>query len=68
EFQLPQSTNVKLTVFNILGEKVTEILNEELEAGFYSFYFDGKYHSSGVYIYQLKTSGFTQARKMILTK
>lgn len=68
EFQLPQSTNVKLTVFNILGEKVTEILNEELEAGFYSFYFDGKYHSSGVYIYQIKTPGFTQARKMILTK
>lgn len=68
EFQLPQSTNVKLTVFNILGEKVTEIFNEELEAGFYSFYFDGKYHSSGTYIYSLQSDYYNAIRKMILLK
>ncbi len=68
EFQLPQSTNVKLTVFNILGEKVTEILNEELEAGFYSFDFDGKYHSSGTYIYSLQSDYYNAIRKMILLK
>ncbi|MGD8778474.1 MAG: DUF4983 domain-containing protein [Ignavibacteria bacterium] len=75
-FALPISANVKLAVYNILGEKVTELINEELNAGYHSVEWNSVVScnvASGIYVYQLTASGsngnqFVQTKKMMLIK
>ena len=68
EFQIPTTSNVNLTVFNVLGEKIREIVNEKLDAGYYGFVFNGENQSSGTYIYSLNSENYTASGKMILLK
>jgi len=68
KFNIPKSGNVKLVVYDILGKEVESIVNENLDAGYYSFDFDASGLSSGVYIYKIETEGFTDVKKMILVK
>ena len=77
KFSIPQNeigetSNVKIIVFDILGNKVATILNKELSVGSYEIEFGamiGNRHLvSGIYFYQLRTSGFVQAKKMILMR
>jgi hypothetical protein len=68
KFALPKYSNIKLSVYDILGREVTNILNGNFEAGYYEINFDGANISSGIYFYQLKTSDFTDVKKMILNK
>lgn len=67
-FDLPNSGNVKLDVYNLLGEKVVSLLNGELSAGHHSFNFDASNLAAGAYIYTIKTSKFVESKKMILLK
>jgi hypothetical protein len=59
---------VTLKVFNILGNEIATLVNEELPAGEYELEFDATGLPSGVYFYQLKTNGLTEAKKLILLK
>ncbi len=69
EFGLKESANVKLTVFNILGEMVSELLNCRLEAGYHKAEFDAGNFASGVYIYRLEVKDkFNAIKKMIVLK
>ena len=68
KFNIPFDSNVKLNVFNILGEEVAELLNENLSAGHYNIKFNASKLNSGIYFYKLETNKFTQMRKMILVK
>ena len=74
KFAIPSESYVKLTIYNALGEVVTEIINGYLNAGFHEVYFDSKNLSSGVYFYSLDASTFTESksfhsvRKMLLIK
>jgi hypothetical protein len=68
KFDLPKSTVVKLSIFDILGREVTKILDGNFEAGSYELSFDGSKLSSGIYFYQLQTSEFNDVKKMILSK
>lgn len=56
------------TITNSLGELVKELVNEVKEAGNYSVLFDASSLSSGMYIYKLRVSEFTEDKKMILLK
>ncbi len=67
-FTLPQSTNVKLSVFNLLGEKVAELVNEFKSSGFYEVDFNGSDLTSGMYLYRLEAGEFVTTRKMTLIK
>ena len=67
-FSIPQSGNVKLLVYNILGEQVAELINGFKEEGNHSVKFDASSLNSGLYIYKLETNGFTQYKKMTLIK
>lgn len=68
-FGLPEKGIVKLSLFNIIGEKVMEILNGEFTAGAHSVIVDGSQLSSGVYIYKLSVEGkYSAVKKMILLK
>lgn len=71
-FGLPARTWVQLKVYDMLGNEIANLIDEEKEAGYYSVDFSATSGAtnlpSGVYIYQLAVPGFTQARKMVLTK
>jgi hypothetical protein len=68
DFTVPEKQMVSLRVYNTLGELVSELVNEEREAGSYSVIFDASRLPSGVYIYRLQTSSFASNKKMTLLK
>ena len=68
KFALPKAAKVTLLVYNLLGEKIATLLNEDKEAGFYNVQFDASSFSSGVYIYRLTTEDFIKTMKMNFIK
>lgn len=72
KFSLPENAKIAINIYNILGEKVTTLLNEELNAGFHQVNFNtnsaGYSLASGMYIYTIETKNFSQVKKMILMK
>jgi hypothetical protein len=67
-FTLGEASNVKLTVYNILGQKVATLVDSHLGAGAHSVQFDARSLSSGVYFYRLDASDFVSIKKMMLLK
>ncbi|HRP91629.1 MAG TPA: choice-of-anchor D domain-containing protein [Ignavibacteriaceae bacterium] len=67
-FAAPVSGNVKLTIFNSLGESVESLQNGFLEAGFHKVSWDASKYSSGVYYYRLESENFNSVKKMIVLK
>jgi len=67
-FTIPMTTHVRLDIYNILGQKVAELVNSTMSAGTYKISFDASKLSSGVYLYRLETNNFTSVKKMILSK
>jgi len=67
-FSLAEAGVVKMAVYDMLGQKVSVILDEFREAGYYSMTFNASDLPSGTYFYTLETSKFRQTKKMILTK
>jgi len=68
EFNLPKQSNVRVDVFNTLGQQVKSLVNGEFSAGEHSVKFDAGALSSGVYFYRLQTGDFLEIKKMILTR
>jgi photosystem II stability/assembly factor-like uncharacterized protein len=67
-WQLPVDAFVSLKVYDILGNVVATLVNEEKAAGSYQTEFNASNHSSGTYIYRLQAGNFVQTRKMILLR
>lgn len=67
-YQVPKTANVQLIIFNMLGQKVAELVHKKQEPGSYSVEWDASSMSSGVYIYQLRTEKITFTKKMLLIK
>jgi len=68
EFSLPEASNVKLAVFNILGQQVAELINEVKNAGTHQIQWNASNLSSGMYIYSLQANGNVVTKKMTLLK
>ncbi len=68
EFSVPKQEKLSLTVYNILGQNVAQLLNNEMAPGHHSITFDASRLSSGVYFYQLLGDHVNITKKMILTK
>jgi len=74
QYEIARNVAVELTVFNLLGQKIRTLVNENKVAGFYAVNWDGKNDrglpvSSGVYLYELKAGkDFKQVQKMLLLK
>lgn len=68
QYSLPKSGLVNLSIFNLLGEKVKELVNEQKEPGTYTVNFNASNLNSGLYFYKIETDGFIQTRKMMLLK
>jgi plastocyanin len=67
-FVIPTSGLVNLKVFNILGNEITTLLNEQLFAGEHTVPFNAQGLSSGIYFYALTANGFTITKEMVLLK
>ncbi|MBK8130612.1 MAG: T9SS type A sorting domain-containing protein [bacterium] len=72
-FDLPEAIHAELKVFNILGQEVVTLVDDVRAAGAYRVLWDGKNAAgltvaSGVYVYQIKTPNFTDAKKMMLIR
>jgi FtsP/CotA-like multicopper oxidase with cupredoxin domain len=67
-FNLPVASNVKLEIFNILGQKVAILIDDDMEAGRHSVTWDGSSSASGVYFYRLQADQFVDKKKMVLMK
>ena len=68
KYSLPEVSKVSLTLFNLLGEEVTTLVNEEKLAGNYTVEFDATNLPSGVYFYKIQAGSFIETKKMILLK
>ncbi|MEN8191669.1 MAG: T9SS type A sorting domain-containing protein [Bacteroidota bacterium] len=67
-FSIPTSGVTTLKVFNVLGQEVAELVNNELAAGNYKYEFDASQLTSGVYFYQMQSNQYSEVRKMMLLK
>ena len=67
-YQIHETGMVTLKIYDVLGNKVTTLVNEEKIAGNYEINFNAGNLSSGLYIYQLKSGNFIQTKKMMLLK
>jgi hypothetical protein len=67
-FALSESGNIKLTIYNIVGEQVAVLVDDFKEKGVHTFNFDASSLNSGIYVYKIEANGFAQARKMTLVK
>ena len=63
-----RNLNVVLKVYDVLGNDVATLVNEEKSAGNYEVSFDAANQSSGVYFYQLKVGNYFETKKMILLR
>jgi len=68
EFEILERTNVKLVVYDFLGNEIETLIDRELEAGNYKLNFESNGLPSGVYLYTLKTPKSIQTNKMLLIK
>jgi len=67
-YQIPASSHVILTIYNILGKEVETLVNEDKREGTYYVKFNAANLASGIYFYTLKTNDYVQTKKMILMK
>ena len=73
EYRLPKPTKVKVNVYNVLGQRVTTLIDQVQTAGYHKTSWDGTNKSgitvsSGVYFYEIQTSEFSECRKMVLLR
>jgi hypothetical protein len=72
-FDLPEVSDITLTIYNMLGQKVRTFNYQNTSAGYHSIKWNatndyGEQVGAGVYLYQLQTKGFVKTRKMVLLK
>lgn len=67
-FSLPSSSQVLLKVYNVLGQEVATLVNEELSIGNHSVSFDASGLATGLYIYTIKAGKFAAVKKMLFVK
>ncbi len=68
EYALPEAADVRLEVFNIMGQRVATLVNSQQNAEHHNVSFDASRLASGMYIYRLSAGGFVETRKMMLVK
>jgi len=68
KYCLPKDCQVRLEVYNLLGQKVATLLDGRQKAGYKTARWDASSFSSGIYFYRLQAGDFVQTRKMVLLK
>jgi hypothetical protein len=68
EFAVPRREHVSIKIFNVLGQFVATLVDDELSAGRHSVRWDASGVSSGVYFYRLQSTDFSETKKLVVTK
>jgi hypothetical protein len=68
QFSIPKSESVTLEIYNLLGQRVATLVNENLNAGSHTAYWNAAGFASGVYLYQLQVKNYTETKKLILLR
>jgi len=68
KFGLPEAQFVSINIYDVLGNKLQTVVNENLQAGTYTYNFDASKYPSGIYFYSLTTNNSTITKKMMLIK
>lgn len=67
-FDIPKSSSVKLSIFDILGREIEVLVDENIKPGSYQVDWNASAYSSGIYYYKIEANNFTKTRKMLLIK
>ncbi len=67
-FNLPGLTNVELEIYNIAGQKIETLLNQQMEPGLHKIFWNADNFSSGIYLYEIKAGNSLKTGKLILLK
>ncbi len=67
-FTIPKNSFVNLTVYDMMGRAVQELVSSEMNGGDYTFEFNAASLSSGIYFYRMQTNEFTETKRMVLVK
>lgn len=68
KYQLPNSGNVKIVMYDVIGRELMTLVDKQQSAGYYEVRFDASSLASGVYFYRMTSGSFTDLKKMILLK
>lgn len=68
KFSIQKTSDVKLSIFNVLGQEVAVIVNENLQPGNYKVSFNASALSSGVYFYKMTAGTYSETKKMVIIK
>ena len=68
KYSIPETSNVLIEVFNVLGQRVSVLIDEEKKPGFYINEFNAVNLSSGFYVYRINAKNFVEVKKMMLLK
>jgi len=67
-YQLPMTSEVNLSVFNMLGQKIATLVNERKSEGSHQVIWDASTYPSGIYFYMIEAGDFVENRKCLLVK
>jgi hypothetical protein len=67
-YSVPFDGFVSIAIFNVLGEKVANLVNNNVKAGNYELTFDASQFASGVYLYRMEAGDFVSIKKMVLLR
>ncbi|MEG8947697.1 cohesin domain-containing protein [Rosettibacter firmus] len=68
KFGLPKDSNVRLTIYNILGQEIMTLVNGFMSAGYHIVKFDASELNTGMYIYKIQADDFVSMKKMLYVK
>jgi uncharacterized delta-60 repeat protein len=67
-YSIPERSNVRLSIFNTLGQNISEIMNETKDAGSYEYSFNASQLSSGIYFYRIEATSVSNSKTFVETK
>ena len=67
-FNLPDACETRMDIFNIMGQRIVSLINDNLDAGQHTAEWDGSSMASGVYFYRLEAGDYAESKKMVLLK
>ncbi|HCI71861.1 MAG TPA: hypothetical protein DHV30_15220, partial [Balneola sp.] len=67
-YKIPETANVQITLYDMLGRKLSTLVNERKLAGAYQLTLDMSTYSSGIYLYRMQAGNFVQTRRLTLIK
>jgi hypothetical protein len=68
QYTLPHRSHVTVVVFNTLGQKVAQLVNGDIDAGYHEVTFDGTRLASGVYFYRIQAGSYVETKSLCILK